>query len=291
LVFDLVVEGEAEPIGVTELHPFWSEDRQAYVAAGELRIGERLSGEEGRTPRVLSFTQRAEPEAVYTIEVDGDHCYRVGRQGLLVHNMSQPNPGGTPTPTGYQQHNYGEPDADRRSKNTCNVAYYFQTTPGTAILQIAAGDNVYPGALSEDVNQYADKSQPKLLANVGEQLAQYLPAGKLFNKVVVVNARNLTRKDIDYKWIFDIAGPVMASGATIVIAGVDQNQPSMQWMTANEQIISSLGFTKVSPATAGATEQAEAAIRSLPGSTTGGLLGGTAMYSNANAVQVVWRKN
>jgi hypothetical protein len=25
---------------------------------------------------------------VYNIEVDGDHCYRVGRQGLLVHNAS-----------------------------------------------------------------------------------------------------------------------------------------------------------------------------------------------------------
>jgi hypothetical protein len=27
---------------------------------------------------------------VYNIEVDGDHCYRVGRQGLLVHNASAP---------------------------------------------------------------------------------------------------------------------------------------------------------------------------------------------------------
>jgi hypothetical protein len=26
---------------------------------------------------------------VYNIEVEGDHCYRVGEQGLLVHNMSQ----------------------------------------------------------------------------------------------------------------------------------------------------------------------------------------------------------
>jgi hypothetical protein len=27
---------------------------------------------------------------VYNIEVEGDHCYRVGVQGLLVHNMSDP---------------------------------------------------------------------------------------------------------------------------------------------------------------------------------------------------------
>jgi hypothetical protein len=27
-------------------------------------------------------------EPVYNIEVEGDHCYRVGQQGLLVHNNS-----------------------------------------------------------------------------------------------------------------------------------------------------------------------------------------------------------
>src|SRR5262249_33236093 len=31
---------------------------------------------------------RREPEPVYNIEVEGDHCYRVGQQGLLVHNAS-----------------------------------------------------------------------------------------------------------------------------------------------------------------------------------------------------------
>ena len=29
-----------------------------------------------------------DPEPVYNIEVEGDHCYRVGQQGLLVHNNS-----------------------------------------------------------------------------------------------------------------------------------------------------------------------------------------------------------
>jgi hypothetical protein len=35
-------------------------------------------------------------EPVFNIEVDGDHVYRVGEQGLLVHNMSQGNPAGQP---------------------------------------------------------------------------------------------------------------------------------------------------------------------------------------------------
>jgi len=205
--------------------------------------------------------------------------------------MSQPNQGATQPPSsGYQIHQYGEPDADRQSKNTYNVALYFQVTASQKILHVAAGDYVYPDALSEDVNQYADKTRPKLLAQVGEQLTSYLPTGMKFDKVVVVNARNLVNKNKDYKWIFEVAGPVMASGATIVIARVDENQLSIQWVTANEQIINRLGFTKTSPAAASATEQGEAAIRALPGGTYGGPLGGMGTYSNANAVQVVWRK-
>jgi hypothetical protein len=30
----------------------------------------------------------AEPQSVYNIEVEGDHCYRVGQQGILVQYMS-----------------------------------------------------------------------------------------------------------------------------------------------------------------------------------------------------------
>jgi len=39
---------------------------------------------------------------VYNLEVEGDHCYRVGEQGLLVHNTSAPCPctlPGFPDPT------------------------------------------------------------------------------------------------------------------------------------------------------------------------------------------------
>ncbi len=39
-------------------------------------------------PVVESLTLREQLEAVYTFEVEGDHCYRVGEQGLMVHNAS-----------------------------------------------------------------------------------------------------------------------------------------------------------------------------------------------------------
>jgi hypothetical protein len=94
LLWDIRVEGEPEPIGATPTHPFWSVDRGGWVPAGELRLGERLLAEDGSTPAVQSLTPCTEPEPVYNLEVEGDHCYRVGEQGLLVHNNSGPGGGG-----------------------------------------------------------------------------------------------------------------------------------------------------------------------------------------------------
>jgi hypothetical protein len=88
IVGDLWIEGEPESLGVTAGHPVFSADRNRWVAAGELRIGERLLAADGSMPRVLCYRLRPEAEPVYNIEVEGDHCYRVGEQGLLVHNAS-----------------------------------------------------------------------------------------------------------------------------------------------------------------------------------------------------------
>ena len=47
------------------------------------------------------MTLRAAAEPVYNVvELEGGHCHRVGKQGLLVHNMStgNPNPQGPPKP-------------------------------------------------------------------------------------------------------------------------------------------------------------------------------------------------
>jgi hypothetical protein len=88
IVWDLEVEGESRALRGTGTHPVWSPDREMWVPLIELRLGERLLAKDGSTPRVLSLALRAEPEPVYNIEVEGDHCYRVGQQGLLVHNAS-----------------------------------------------------------------------------------------------------------------------------------------------------------------------------------------------------------
>ena len=51
-----------EVIGVTAPHPFWSEDRQAFVAVGDLKPGELLLT---ASAQVISLTPRANAEPVY----------------------------------------------------------------------------------------------------------------------------------------------------------------------------------------------------------------------------------
>ena len=84
---DLYVEGQEEPIGVTETHPFWSVDREDFVPVGELVEGERLLLFNGETKRVTQRLPRPGPECVYNLEVLGEHVYLVTQDGLLVHNF------------------------------------------------------------------------------------------------------------------------------------------------------------------------------------------------------------
>ena len=85
-ILDLRIEGSADVIGTTSSHPFWSEDRQQFVAAGALRVGENLRLADDTTRRLESLTLRENRETVYNIEVDGEHDFYVGEDGVLVHN-------------------------------------------------------------------------------------------------------------------------------------------------------------------------------------------------------------
>ena len=244
---------------------------------GTRRIGEQLQAEDGRTPKVLSRALRAEPEPVYNIEVDGDHCYRVGRQGLLVHNASA---GDDP----YLRHVAGELPEERKRKNTCNVEVYFRNnSPAQRILQIAAGPNVFPDALPEDILLWDGKTL--LLVEKGEPLEPYLPKRfKPFSTVLVINARN-EPGDFDYEWIFKTAAPVMVSGATITIVGQNKKHPSIVWVEKNKEAIEKRGFQKVSP-----TEPAPGTIQQMPGTHINPITKQAAQFSNVGAVQIVYKK-
>jgi hypothetical protein len=85
-VVDVSTTGSDESIGATANHPFWSEDRQAFIPAGDLQPGERLLRADGHIDQVTSIIPRAGPEPVFNLEIDGQHVYFVGCNGLLVHN-------------------------------------------------------------------------------------------------------------------------------------------------------------------------------------------------------------
>ena len=90
-VLDLTIRtrsGESESIGVTASHPVWSEDQQTFVAAGELRIGERLRTVAGEMAFVSLATPRGPPEPVYNLEVNSESVYYVSSSGILVHNAT-----------------------------------------------------------------------------------------------------------------------------------------------------------------------------------------------------------
>jgi len=67
-------------------HPWWSEDRQKFVEASELKAGETLRTAAGKLTQIVSITPRASAETVYNLEVNREHVYYVGESGLLVHN-------------------------------------------------------------------------------------------------------------------------------------------------------------------------------------------------------------
>jgi hypothetical protein len=86
-VFDIAVDGLTEPIGCTGAHPFWSEDRHAFIPARDLRPGETLRTESGTLRQITRITpRRGPPVPVFNVEVDAEHVYFVSVDGVLVHN-------------------------------------------------------------------------------------------------------------------------------------------------------------------------------------------------------------
>jgi len=106
-VINLQIEGEDQPIGTTPNHPFWSEDRQAFVRADSLRVGERLLQADGVTKRIVSSMLRPRLSTnVYNLEVESQHVYHVGVGGALVHNSC-------PAPLPLTRRPHGLPAHDR----------------------------------------------------------------------------------------------------------------------------------------------------------------------------------
>ncbi|MDW8265044.1 MAG: Hint domain-containing protein, partial [Gemmataceae bacterium] len=85
----LTVTIDGEEIGWTANHPFWSEDRQEFVEAGQLRVGERVCSRLEQIAAVVAIKPRPPTTWVYNLEVQGEHVYEVGPSGVLVHNRCE----------------------------------------------------------------------------------------------------------------------------------------------------------------------------------------------------------
>jgi hypothetical protein len=77
-------------IGATPEHPFFSVDRNNYIAVGELQVGEQVMTAGEKVVKFIAGKQREKGEPVYNFEVWREHNYYVGsKEGgefLLVHN-------------------------------------------------------------------------------------------------------------------------------------------------------------------------------------------------------------
>ncbi len=67
VVLDVYIEGESAPIGVTGLHPFWSEDRQSWVSVKDLHAGERVLSTSGA--RCIEKIPRVAPNRCITLKL------------------------------------------------------------------------------------------------------------------------------------------------------------------------------------------------------------------------------
>jgi hypothetical protein len=77
--------GQRETIESTAYHKFFSKSRGDWVSAIELEPNEVLEGLGGSLVVVQVLPVEGE-ETVFNLSVRGDHVYRVGRLGVLVHN-------------------------------------------------------------------------------------------------------------------------------------------------------------------------------------------------------------
>lgn len=86
-ILEVNVEGEPGSIRVTRNHAFWAHNELRWKPIGQFVAGDNLSVQ-SRKRRAMRIKTTDKRLPVYNIEVQNGHCYRVGEQGILVHNTS-----------------------------------------------------------------------------------------------------------------------------------------------------------------------------------------------------------
>ena len=86
-VWELQFSRTDKPLGVTANHPIYSQDRNTWIAAGELNIGEHVLTVDGTTA-LTGKKKRPGRHTVYNLEVHRSHAYHVSDLGILAHNSN-----------------------------------------------------------------------------------------------------------------------------------------------------------------------------------------------------------
>jgi hypothetical protein len=89
-------------IVATDGHPFWVDDKGAWVRADNLTIGDDLRGSDGLAYDVVGLQRRTETVKVHNLSIEGIHTYYVlaGEQAFLVHNQTKTRQPGVGPKTG-----------------------------------------------------------------------------------------------------------------------------------------------------------------------------------------------
>ncbi|WP_432832846.1 ricin-type beta-trefoil lectin domain protein [Dactylosporangium sp. CA-092794] len=88
-----VTNGGVGTLHTTSNHPFWSETRHQWIAAGELQVGETLHAEDGSPVQVVAVRSFGGRAWMYNLTVRDAHTYYVmaGSMPVLVHNSNCPS--------------------------------------------------------------------------------------------------------------------------------------------------------------------------------------------------------
>ncbi|PJZ28936.1 polymorphic toxin-type HINT domain-containing protein [Leptospira kmetyi] len=89
LLYDLEI-GEDTQLQTTWNHPFWVVGKNTWVEVKDLKLGDLVQLRDGSQSLVSGLHQYDVPSTkVYNFEVEENHTYYVGDEGVLVHNQSE----------------------------------------------------------------------------------------------------------------------------------------------------------------------------------------------------------
>ncbi len=108
-VYELRFEDSDEVLYPTRRHRLFSEDRQDWVATGQLEVGEKLRTADGSVT-IRSIDRLPGVHRVYNIEVNTNHSFYVSVANVLSHNY---NPCGNKGPRGYRYNEKNFPTRKR----------------------------------------------------------------------------------------------------------------------------------------------------------------------------------